>query len=161
MPNTCRKERQGDCPLPVSLQLSCLAAPWRAPYAEASADVNERRGDRVHKLGSSRPKAGPLNVLDSDDCPSPTDGRRPNSTQRAVRLWLPQVLPQDLDRSTTLNRRLTEVEVTGVITIRTEPMNGHAATGPGALGAPRRTLPTSAMTCKDFQPGSSLPSPGG
>jgi hypothetical protein len=42
------------------------AAPWRAPSAEASANVNERRGDRVHKLGSGRPKAGPLNVLGSD-----------------------------------------------------------------------------------------------
>jgi hypothetical protein len=42
------------------------AAPWRAPSAQASANVNERRGDRVHKLGSNRPKAGPLNVLGSD-----------------------------------------------------------------------------------------------
>ena len=37
------------------------------PSAQASANVNERRGDRVHKLGSSRPKAGPLNVLCSAD----------------------------------------------------------------------------------------------
>jgi hypothetical protein len=42
------------------------AAPWRAPSAQASANVNERRGDRVHKLGSSSPKAGPLKVLGSD-----------------------------------------------------------------------------------------------
>jgi hypothetical protein len=33
------------------------AAPWRAPSAEASANVYERRRDRVHKLGSSRPKS--------------------------------------------------------------------------------------------------------
>jgi hypothetical protein len=74
------------------------AAPWRAPSAQASANVNERSGDRVHKLGFSCPKAGPLNVLGSDGCLGPTDGS-PKQTQHAVRLWLPQVPPQDLDRS--------------------------------------------------------------
>jgi len=53
------------------------AAPWRAPSAEASANLNERRGDRVHKLGSSRPKSRPLNVLVdfSSSRPRPTQGR--------------------------------------------------------------------------------------
>ena len=78
------------------------AAPRSASSAQASANANERRGDLVRKLGSNRPKAGPLNVLGSNRT-------RPDGTQCAVRL--PQ-FPRTEIGQTTLNMPLTVTEVT-------------------------------------------------
>jgi hypothetical protein len=141
------------CALPsyvTVIAAASQAAPWRAPpLRRQPTSTSARRPSsqtglqRPRSRAAQRAWAPPTIALVQRMA-------RPNSTQRAVRLWLPQVQPQDLDRSNDTQWAIDCRRGHGMVTIRTEPMNGHRATGLGALGVPGDTLPTHALACNDF-----------